>query len=182
VEELLAARPQGLFRALGQLEAMHRKRWGEALPAGWLDTMEAASGLAVERTRGADNPVCSLKYKEVAKSTVVQGLVAQTAVEVKAVEQSVKDLYRGLGLAVDPVCSPSGTYFRGWNIRLLEYQLCYSCSVLLRSVKFTGIRELVPCPTSGSCRALGRSNHAVRCRGPEGPVHLVPIYMASKEF
>ena len=56
MEELLAARPQGLFRA--QLEAMHRKRWGEALPAGWLDTMEAAGGLAVERTRGADNAVC----------------------------------------------------------------------------------------------------------------------------
>jgi hypothetical protein len=33
-------------------------------------------------------------------------------------------------------------------------------------------------PVFAYAGALGRSNHAVRCRGPVGPVHLVDLYFS----
>jgi hypothetical protein len=62
------------------------------------------------------------------------------------------------------------------------FRLCWPCcSVLRSSVKITVQRVVVvraaasrPLWWSLSDPALGQKNHAVRCRGPEGPVHLVP--------
>jgi hypothetical protein len=73
------------------LEKMYEKAWREALPAGWLEAMEAAGRLAAEHTGGPANPVCRLVGGELAAGEPCIAQWTEDSVWYNAVVQEVHE-------------------------------------------------------------------------------------------
>ena len=90
IEDLLQNRPHGLF--LKMLEKMYEKAWGEALPLGWLDEMEAMGRMVVERKASSVDPSAGCAQRLMQEKQLHNPICSLPSVEndSKAVEQQCK--------------------------------------------------------------------------------------------